>query len=185
MGTATAVKRSSFVHRVVGALLLDAATYEELEADPHATSQAAIVVLLSSAAAAFAASGFGAQGFAAVMLFPVVALMAWVAWSVVMYQVGVRLLPDLNTHADIGELLRTIGFATAPGLLRVFGVLPGWTTPVLAITAVWMLAAMIVAVRQALDYRSTRRAVAVCLLGWLFAVAFVFLFGVLFAPHLS
>ena len=119
------------------------------------------------------------------MLFPVIALTAWVAWSVVVYQVGVRLLPDVETRADVGELLRTIGFATAPGLLRVFGVLPGWTTPVLVITAVWMLAAMIVAVRQALDYRSTGRAAAVCVLGWLFAIAFVFLFGALFAPHLS
>ena len=71
-------------------------------------------------------------------------------------------MPEPQTRADVGELLRTIGFASAPGMLRVFGIVPGATIPAFAITAVWMLAAMIVAVRQALDYQSTSRAVAVC-----------------------
>jgi hypothetical protein len=134
MVTATAFRKSTFVHRLVGASLLDAATYEELEADPRATTQALVVVLLSSAAAGFAARGFGGEGFAAVVFFALVALMAWVAWSAVIYQVGVGLLPDVETRADVGELLRTIGFATAPGLLRIFGVLHGWATPVLVVT---------------------------------------------------
>jgi hypothetical protein len=185
MATAIAIKRSTFGQRLVGAAMLNAATYEELEADPLATRQAMGVVLLSSVSAGLGARGFGVHGLTAVVFFAAVALMAWVAWSLVIYQVGVRLLPVAETRADLGELLRTIGFATAPGILRVGGAVPGWTTPVMAITAVWMLAAMIVAVRQALDYGSTRRAVMVCVLGWLFAIGFVFLFGVLFTTRLS
>jgi hypothetical protein len=185
MATASVIKRSTFSQRLVGASMLNAAIYEEVEADPGATRQALAVVLLSSVAAGLGARGFGAHGLASIVFFAAVALMAWVAWSLVIYQVGVRLLPEAHTRADLGELLRTIGFATAPGILRVAGVVPRLTTVVMVITAVWMLAAMIVGVRQALDFGSTRRAVLVCVVGWLFAIGFVFLFGVLFGTRLS
>jgi len=141
------------------------------------------VVLLSSVSAGLGAQGFGARGLVTVLFFSAVALMAWAAWSLVTYEIGVRILPDTNTRADVGELLRTIGFATAPGILRIFGLVPGLGVAVFVISAVWMLAAMIVAVRQALDFTSTRRAVAVCGLGWLFAIGFVVLFGVFFGPR--
>ena len=131
--------------------------------------------------------GAGRAGLAApaslAFFFSAVALMAWAAWSLVTYEIGVRILPDTNTRADVGELLRTIGFATAPGILRIFGLVPGLGVAVFVISAVWMLAAMIVAVRQALDFTSTRRAVAVCGLGWLFAIGFAVLFGVFFGPR--
>jgi hypothetical protein len=38
-----------------------------------------------------------------------------------------------------------------------------------------MLVAMVIAVRQALDYTSTSRAVGVCLIGWLIQVLIVIL----------
>jgi hypothetical protein len=97
----------------------------------------------------------------------------------------VRLLPQPQTRSNVGELLRTIGFATAPGCLRVLGVLPGVTIPVFAVTAVWMLAAMVVAVRQALDYDSTARALAVCGVGWLLTIVIVIVLGLAFGPSLS
>jgi hypothetical protein len=82
-------------------------------------------------------------------------------------------------------LLRTIGFASGPGILRIFGVVPALTRPAFVISALWMLAAMVVAVRQALDYRSTGRAVAVCSLGWFLAIGFALVFGLLFGPRLA
>ena len=82
------------------------------------------------------------------------------------FEVGVRVLPGARTHADVGELLRTIGFAAVPGLLLAFGALPGLAVPIFAMASLWMLAAMIVAVRQALDYTSTARAIAVSVFGW-------------------
>ena len=100
-------------------------------------------------------------------------------------QIGVRILPGAETRADVGELLRTTGFAAAPGLLRVVGVLPGMTIPSFVVAALWTLLAMIIAVRQALDYTSTRRAVAVCGLGWVLAIALALLFGLLFGPRVS
>jgi len=114
-----------------------------------------------------------------------VALIAWAAWALVTSEIGARRLPEPQTVVDVGELLRTIGFATAPGILRVFGVLPGVTIPVFAVSAVWMLAAMVVAVRQALDYKSTGRAIAVCALGWALAMTLAIVLGVIFGPTVS
>jgi hypothetical protein len=185
MLTVPALQSGTFVRRLMGAALLKPGIYEEVEADRSATAQALVVVLLSSVSAGLGARGFGEAGLVTVAFFSVVTLMAWVGWSLVTYEIGVRILPDVNTRADVGELLRTIGFATAPGILRVFGVVPQLTIPVFILTALWMLAAMIVAVRQALDYMTTRRAVAVCALGWLFAVGFAVLFGLFFGSRVS
>jgi len=185
MVIASAPTRNTFLQRLIGAVALRAATYEEVEADRQATWQAVAVVVLSSLAAGFGARGFGTTTAADVAFFGGVALMAWVAWAFVVYEVGVRILPGANTRADVGELLRTTGFAAAPGLLRIAGVLPGMTIPSFAMAALWMLLAMIIAVRQALDYTSTRRAVAVCCLGWVLAIGFALLLGLLFGPRVS
>ncbi|MEO8077931.1 MAG: YIP1 family protein [Acidobacteriota bacterium] len=171
--------------RILGASLLRSSVYEEVEADPAATAQAALVVVASSVAGGIGATGFTSHGVATAAFFTVVGLVFWVAWALVTLVIGVRLLPKRETRSDMGEMLRTLGFATAPGLLRPAGLVPGLAVPVLALTTVWMLAAMLVAVRHALDYSSIGRAVAVCLIGWLFAIGFVLLFGVLFGPTLS
>jgi hypothetical protein len=185
MVTTSARKRGTFLHRLIGAVALRVATYEEVEADRRATGQAVAVVVLSSLAAGLGARGFGASSAVDIAFFGAVALMAWVAWAFVVYEVGARILPGPDTRADVGELLRTTGFATAPGLLRIVGVLPGMTIPSFAVAALWMLLAMIIAVRQALDYTSTRRAVAVCGLGWVLALTFAIVFGLFFGPRVS
>ena len=114
-----------------------------------------------------------------------VALVAWAAWAVLTFEIGARLMPAPQTRADIGQLLRTIGFASTPGLLRGLGIMPAVAMPVFVVTSVWMLLAMIVAVRQALDYRSTASAIAVCLLGWVLAIVVAVVLGVLFGPTVS
>jgi len=174
----------SFVKRLIGAALLDARIYEEVEADRSAIGQAALVVLLSSMAAGIGARGFGASRPVDVVFFAAVALGGWIAWAALIYQIGARLFPAPQTNADIGQLLRTIGFATTPGLLRVLGVLPGLTASVFAITSLWMLVAMIVGVRQALDTQ-TRHAVVVCTAGWVLALVPAVGLGVLFGPDVQ
>ena len=181
----TTIGVRTFLRRLVGAAKLDVATYEEVEADRAATAQAGAIVVLSSLAAGIGMRGFGGGGTASMTFFGALALMAWGAWALLTYQIGVRILPEPQTRADVGELLRTIGFASTPGLLRIFGALPGLTIPVFTVTTVWMLLAMIVAVRQALDYSSTRRAVAVCVLGWVLAIVFAMVVGFFFGPRVS
>ena len=143
--------------------MLDAATYEDVEADRAATPQALAVVVLSSLAAGIGARG-PSGGAAALQFFAgtsVIALMAWAAFALVTFEVGARVLPTKDTRVDVGELLRTLGFAATPGLIQVFGVLPGATVPVFTLAIVWTLAASVVAVRQALDYTSTGRALEI------------------------
>jgi hypothetical protein len=146
------------------AAVLDGTLYEEVEADSSATWQAVSVVGLSSLAAGL---GSGAStGLGRVVFWTVASLLGWYLWAYLIYVIGTRLLPEPNTRADHGELLRTIGFASAPGLIRLLGLLPGLAGVVAVLAQVWMLVAMIVAVRHALDYTSLLRAIGVCVLGW-------------------
>lgn len=82
-------------------------------------------------------------------------------------------------------MLRTLGFATAPGCFLVLGVAPDFTMPVVVITAVWLLAAMTVAVRQALDFESTARAASVCAIGWALVIGIAVALGLVFGRSLA
>jgi succinate dehydrogenase/fumarate reductase cytochrome b subunit len=78
--------------------------------------------------------------------------------------------------------LKTTGFSSSPGLIRVLGVIPGLAAIVFFIASIWMLVTMVIAVRQALDYESTLRAVGVCLIGWIIQMLIL---GLLFAVVFS
>jgi len=154
-----------FVNRMIRAAKLDVNLYEEVEADKTAMSQAVGVVALSSLAGGI---GFMATaGLTGLVIGTVGSLIGWYVWAFLTYVIGTKLLPEPQTRADHGELLRTIGFSSAPGVLRIFAIIPGLGTMVNILVSVWMLAAMVIAVRQALDYVSTYRALGVCLIGWL------------------
>jgi len=154
----------SLQRRMLRAAMLDADLYEEVEADPSTIGQATTVVVLSAVAAGV--GNYDEGGLTGVGLGIVGALIGWYVWAFLTYWIGTRLLPEPQTEADHGELLRTLGFASAPGLLRVIAIVPGLQTLVLVGTGIWMLVSGVVAVRQALDYTSTARAVGVCVVGW-------------------
>ena len=159
---------AGWVQRMVGAAKLDAATYEEVEADKGATWQALGVVALSAVGAAIGGAVQGGERAFTGML--VSSLVAWVAWAVVTWVVGTMFLPAPETKSDVGELLRTIGFAQSPGVLRILSGTPLVGGLINLAIWVWLLAAMVIAVRQALDYTSTGRAIAVCAIGWVIAL---------------
>ena len=164
----------TFLQRAIGAARLDIPVIEEIEADSKATSQALAVVVLSSVAA-----GIGlADVYDAPLLTRVfLALLLWTIWAALSYAIGIYLLPEPETSTSVGELLRTTGFASSPGMLRFFGFVPGIGTTVYGISLLWMLVATVVATRQALDYRSTSRAFVVCLIAGVMAVAMTVLIG--------
>lgn len=154
-----------FKDRIIRAAKLDVNLYEEVEADRGALGQAMGVVVLSSIAA-----GVGSitrVGFSGIFIGTITALIGWYVWAYLTYFIGTKFLPEPQTEADIGELLRTIGFSSSPGLIRVFGIIPGLGAIVFFAASIWMLVAMVIAVRQALDYKSTLRAVGVCAIGWI------------------
>jgi hypothetical protein len=181
---ATTTAKNTFLQRLMGAAALDAAIYEEVEADSTAIGQAMAIVVLSSLAAGIGATGFGGRISGAPLL-AVVALMSWAAWALVTFEIGGRVMPVRETRVSLGQMLRTIGFAATPGLVSVFGFMPGLTLPLFILSWVWMLAATVVAVRQALDFTSTARAIGVCLLGWVLAIVMAVALGILFTPPVS
>ena len=180
----TKTPTNTFLQRLIGAAACDVAIYEDVEADRGATTQAFAVVVMSSIAGGLAVSGL-AGGPVSIAFFTIVALLSWASWALLTYTIGVHLFPEAQTRGDLGEMLRTIGFAATPGLLNVLGIMRPVALPVLIGTAAWMLVAMIVAVRQTLDYRSTARAVAVCVAGWGLAIAIAVALGLFFAPPVS
>jgi len=172
---------TDFKDRVIGAAKLDVRIYEEVEADKGSMGQAIMVVVLSSAAAGI--GSVGQMGITGILLGTVTALIGWLFWAWLTYIIGTKLLPEPQTRSDIGELLRTTGFSSSPGLIRVLGIIPGLAGLVHLAAMIWMLTAMIVAVRQALDYSSTLRAVGVCFIGWIIQVVIIMLlFSVFGAP---
>src|SRR5919109_4715034 len=131
-----------FLYRLMAAAALDGSMYEAIEADRRATKQAAVTVLLSSLAAAVGAAGPYGLHLSTFVATTALALVTWVAWAMLMFQLGTRMLPEPQTRATLGELLRTTGFAAAPGLLQAFAILPGMAGRVFVGIWGWMIAAM-------------------------------------------
>ncbi len=159
--------------RILRAAKLEPELYEEVEGDAGATSQATLVVVASALAA-----GIGnvfTAGVLGLIVFALFALIAWYVWAFLIYLIGTRLLPEYKTEADHGQLLRTLGFAAAPGMIRILGIIPGIGPLVSVLAGIWMLIATVIAVRQALDYKSTLRAIAVCIIGWIAYAVIAFL----------
>ena len=169
---------TNFLDRMLRAAKLDVNLYEEVEADTGAMRQAIGVVVLSSIAAGIGSIATG--GLGGILMGTIAALIGWFVWAFLTYYIGTKLLPEPQTRADLGELLRTIGFSSSPGLIRVLGIIPGLGGVVFIVASIWMLVAMVIAVRQALDYKSTLRAVGVCMIGWIIqALIFFLLFSIL------
>jgi len=169
---------NKFANRVIRAMRLESSLYEEVEADRTATGQAMAVVILASIAGGIGTGGL--VGLRGVLFISLAALGGWVVWALITYIVGTKILPTAQTRSNPGELLRTLGFANSPGLLSIFGLIPVLGGLVKLVVPIWILIAWVIAVRQALDYTSTGRAIAVCLLGWLLYVLIVtFVYGLL------
>lgn len=163
------------IRRMLGAAQLRVETFEEVEDDNSATLQAMFVVLLVALATGFGsyASG-GARGFGAGVI---LAVAGWVVWAAVTYFIGTTILRTPQTEANWGQLARTLGFAQSPGVLRVFGFVPGVGPIIFGLASIWQLVAMVIAIRQALDYASTWRAIGVAVIGF---IPYLVVMGLLF-----
>jgi hypothetical protein len=159
----------ALVDRMVGAALLNIDTYEEVEHDADATLQAAGVVAMVAVAGAIGASPLGILGAGRAA---VAALVGWLVWAGIAYVVGDKMLGGTATW---GELLRTLGFAQAPGVLLILGIVPLLGTPITALVGLWMLATAFIGMRQALDFGNAKT-LATVLLGWVVYVVLQVIF---------
>ena len=174
-----------FIRRFIGALMLDAGAYEDIESDRRAGASAILVIALACAAGAFAGkniSAAGAPGFAIAMA---MMLGWWIVWAMLIAAIGTRLLPEPQTRSNPSELLRSIGFAAAPGTFYALAAMPAAAMFVFVLVSLWMIAATVIAVRQALDYTTTWRAVAVCLIAWLLSFGVIAAVGTVFTAKLE
>ena len=160
-----------FVNRIFRAVKIDPEVFNEVQKDKKATLSAAIVVLLSSTAAGIGAASMGVGNF---IMAPIFSLISWFVWAYIVYFVGVKLFPDSKTKTTQFALLRAIGFSSAPGIIRIFGFNESLMTVTFIGSAFWMLACMIVAVRETLNYKSLWKALGVVIISW-FVQAFILL----------
>ena len=175
----------AYLHRLVGTAVFDAGSYEAVESERTATIQAVLTVLLSSLATGI---GFGAWRDLPSTQVPMlcgIALITWIAWAVLIHQIGTRLFPETTTRSNTAELLRTTGFAAGPGVLQLLEIVRPIAWPVFIVTTVWMFAGVVVGVQHALDYRRLRRAVFVCAFAALWCVAMGIAIAVLFSAEVS
>lgn len=152
-----------FFKRVIRALRLDPELYEEVEADKGSMGQAMLVVVMVSVAAGI--GSIGILGIEGVIVGTILDLIGWFIWALLAYVIGTKLLPEPQTKSDLGELLRVIGFARSPGIFLILLLIPVVSKFIAIVLTIWMFVAMVIAVRQALDYKSTWRAAGVCILG--------------------
>jgi len=162
---------ASFQDRVIGALKLQPNTFEEVENDTTATGQAATVVVAAAVSRGLVSLiWLGSLGFSSgvtgFLLTLVLAPIGWAIGSWVLLMVGTKIMPGKNTQADLGQLLRVTGFACAPVLFGILGVVPILGILVGLALAIWQLIAMVIGVKQALDYDDTMKAVIVCVIAW-------------------
>ncbi len=167
-----------FWNRILRAIKLESQLYEEVEADQSALPQAIVVVVLSSLAAGIASITKGTG--ISIIGNTIGTLVSWFIWSFIIFYIGTKLLPESETKSDYNELLRTIGFASAPGLLAIVGIIPFLYNFAIFVTSIWILVATVIAVRQALDYRSTGRAIIVCVIGWIIYGLLSWIFRIIF-----
>ena len=161
---------------MIGAAKLRTDTYEEVEADRSATIQAMSVVLLVALATGI--GGLGAGGIPGLVGGVIAALVGWAIWAWITYLIGTTILRTPETDANWGQLARTLGYAQSPGVLKVFAVIPAIGPVVFAVVSIWQLVAMVIAIRQALDYTSTFRAIGVAIVGF---IAYAAVLGIIFA----
>ncbi|WP_038037375.1 YIP1 family protein [Thermorudis peleae] len=171
--------QGSLIERAIGAAKLDPNAYEAVEHDTDATTAALTIVVL--AALAEGVSNVGRNGIVGLVSGVVGGVIGWAVFAAFTYLIGVKLFATPQTEATWGQLLRTTGFAHAPAILNILGIIPvpGLDLFVALITAIWVLLATIVAIRQALDF-TTLRAIGTAVVATLAEVFTIFIIGSLF-----
>ena len=141
-----------------------------MESDGKATIQALIIVIVVTVASVVGAMLSGGDDFNvvnALVVGVIRGVVSWAIWALITWIVGTTILNTEATEADWGQLARCTGFAQTPGLLNVFIFIPVVGGLISLAAFVWTFAAMVVGVRQSLDYTSTWRAFAVILIAFI------------------
>jgi hypothetical protein len=158
------------IDRILRIIKLDFSVFRDIESDPAATVQAAIVVVLASglSAAGTALSSDTSQAVAVAFLGSFISgVVGWLVWSAVTHFVGKALYQSGGT---LEQMVRVVGYANAPRFLGVLSFIP-CLGPLAGLAGlVLSLIATIMAISEGLDV-STGQAIIVAVVG--FAAAFL------------
>jgi hypothetical protein len=154
----------TFGDRVVGAMRLDPNTFEDVERDPTAIGQSVGVIVLAAVAAGIGNIYWG--GITGIVSAAMMSIIGFLIWSLIVWVIGTKVLPEPTTKADFAETFRVIGFSAAPGLASVITIVPLIGYLFMFLIWLWQMAAMVVAVKQVLDYSTLGKAVVVVLIGF-------------------
>jgi len=169
---------------MIRAAKLDVNLYEEVEADTTATRQALLAVLIYSICAGIGSGLVDVwkqdvgSFFLNLFVGLIIAFVFWLIWSLITYFIGTKMFKGPETSATYGELLRTIGFSSAPGVLMIFAFVPFVGGFISFLVWVWMLVAMVIAVRQALDF-TTWRAIGTVVVGGIIYLVIAIIIGLI------
>lgn len=156
------------LERMLGVVRLSVDTFEDVEKDGSATVQALIVVIIVSIASGVGQMLSGDADIVEALVLGVIrSIVSWVIWALMALLVGTTILKTAQTEADWGQIARGTGFAQTPGVLNILRFIPvvGWV--IFIVASIWQFAAMVIAVRQSLDYTSTLRAFFVILIAFI------------------
>ncbi len=157
-----------YLNRFLGAASLDVALYREVAAEPRLLNQAWITVLIYAMLASW--GSFGRAGAIGSNIGLITAVIGWYVWAFSTYFCATKWFRETSAGAERGDrktVIRVMGFACAPGALRLLGIIPGLGLVALVVSSIWMVVAATVAVKAALDFESTARAAGACIIGWI------------------
>lgn len=161
---------SRFLNRLYRAALLDVDLYSEVVADTKAMFQAMMAVFLYSMASAY--GNFGRAGVSGINFGMITTLLGWYIWAFSCYFIAVRLLSEAKVDVDRKAVLRALGFASSPGLIRLLGLIPELSGVTFGIASIWMIVAAVVAIKQVLKFKNTLRVAVVCTIAWVISHIF-------------
>ena len=157
-----------YLNRFVGAALLDVKLYKEVAGEPRYLFQAWITVLIYAMLASWGT--FGRSGAAGTNISMISSLIGWYIWSFSTYFLATKFFRETKTEIDRGDrkaVIRTMGFACAPGAIRILGIIPGLGIVAIVVASIWMIVAATIAVKAALNIENTARAAGACIIGWI------------------
>jgi len=159
--------------RMIGAMQADVKTLTEIENDPSAFGQAVTVIVIAGVASLIGnifRVGIGGGIFALVA-----SLAEYALFSLLVFLIGTKIMPEPATKADFNETFRVVGFAAAPGVLNVLAIVPYLGPLISLLIGIWSLVIGVIAVREVLDYSNTGRAIIVCLIAGIVTAIAIFL----------
>jgi len=166
--------------RMIGAMQADVKTFTEIEADPNAMGQAITVIVIAGIASLI--GNIFRRGIIGGILGLITSIVGYAIFSLLVFLIGTKLMPEPTTKADFNQTFRVVGFAASPGIFNVLAIIPVLGVLISFLVGIWSLVIGVIAVREVLDYSNTARAIIVAVIA---GIACAFIIFIVLLPILA